>query len=326
MSMTLVNAKIYVARIIGGGAGSQESLDMAGEAILRGYQDWQNVVKKGGFWRFLLKDTTIAKAAFTAHCHSGSGLFHEPGDPTPATGVLNFINIGDTFTASAQFTGTITVLSYTRDSNGNVDSFTVDQNAAGTANVTLTPTSTNIPIVVGVNDYNLPTDFLAPYVARLLTIPRTLTWRDIRWWDRNITDSTQHGTPSDYNTYNPYSALTQNFGVTHLRFDRTPGSTDTLLLRYYRQFNTTATNIDIPDDMLYQFLDYCRNLLLVTKRAKDDPAGYARSVNEAAEGASTDDEEPTDDNDADTVMKAQYEAGGDWNRQLWNNGPFDATR
>jgi hypothetical protein len=321
MSMTVVNAKIYVARIIGGGAESQESLDMAGEAILRAYQDWQN--KK--FWRFLLKDTSVSGQTLSVHCHSGQAFVHEPSDPATPAGLLDAINIGDTFTAAANFTGTITVLSYTRASNGSINLITFDKNSSATGNDTLTRTSANIPMKPTVNDYNLPLDFFAPFSCLLLTNKRTMTFRDQRWWDRVIVDQTNTGTPTDYGVYNAYSEETQNFGVKHLKFDRIPDVTDTIFMRYYRSFNTTGTYIDVIDDFLYQFLDYSRAILLATKRAQDDPEGYAKMSMDGTTSAVQQDEQVTDDDDADRGLKSQYEVG-DFNRPLWGNGPFDPYR
>lgn len=320
MSMTSVNAKIYVARVVGGGSESQESLDMAGESILRGYQDWQN--KK--FWRFLLKDTSATTAVASCNAIGASASVS-----APSTGAFDFVNIGQTVTIAAG-TATLaagtTVSSYTRNTDGTIATITLSNAFGGTTNAAATLTfSANIPVTAGVNDYNLPSDFNAPFTARLITNPRVLTWRDQRWWDRVIVDQTVRGTPTDYTTYNPYSDLTQNFGTTHLKFDRLPDVSDTLSLRYYRKFNTTGTYIDMIDDYLYQFLDYCRNILLATKTAQDNPSGYAESVKEAAEGAAETDEEPTDDNDADMCMKSQYEMG-DYARPTWGNGPFDAIR
>lgn len=320
MSITLVNAKIYVARIIGGGANSQESLDMAGESILRGYQDWQN--KK--FWRFLLKDTSNTTAVTGVTATGASAVVN-----APSTGALDFVNVGQTVTIAAG-TATLvagtTVSSFTRNTDGTIASITLSNSFGGSTNANATLTfSVNIPITVGTNDYNLPNDFNAPFSALTLTNKFTLTWRDQRWWDRTITDQTVRGRPTDYTTYNPYSELTQNFGTHRLKFDRAPDTADTLLLRYYRGFNPSSTNIDMPDEFLYQFLDYCRNILLATKRAQDDPQSYANSVKEASEGAAETDEENTDDNDSEMGIKSQYEVG-DFNRALWGNGPFDPYR
>src|SRR6267142_2671916 len=315
MSITVVNAKIYITRIIGGAA-SQEAIDMAGEALIRGYQDWQG--KK--YWRFLQKDTSAATAVSGVTATSGQAVVN-----APSTGAFDFVNVGQTVTISA---GTATlaagtlVSSYSRNSDGTIASITLSNNIGGSTNASATLTfSANIPITDGTNDYNLPNDFNAPFTARLTVTPRPLTWRDQRYWDRTIIDQTVRGTPSDYTTYNPYSELTQNFGTTHLKFDHIPDAADVLALRYYRKFLTTGTNVDMPDEFLYQFLDYCRNLLLEAKRAQDDPQAYAQSVKEAAEGAAETDEQPTDDDDADQCMKSQWEMG-DWNRPLWGNGGF----
>lgn len=319
MSISVVNAKIYVARIIGGGASSQESLDMAGEAILRSYQDWQ--AKR--FWRFLLKDTSKPTVVTGVTATASSAVVN-----APSTGAFDFVNVNQTVTVSgtATLAANTTVSTVTRGSDGVVTSITLSNAFGGSTDTNATLTfSADIPVVAGSNDYSLPNDFHAAFTARLTTNPRPLTWRDQRWWDRVIINQTVRGTPSDYTTYNPYSDLTQNFGTTHLKFDRIPDVNDTLQLRYYRKFNTSGSNIDMPDDLLYEFLDYCRNVLLVTKRAIDNPGEYARNVERAAEGAAQADDEPTDDNDADQVMKSQYEMG-DWNRPLWGNGPFDPFR
>jgi len=309
--MTVVNAKLYVCRVLGGSA-SQESIDEAGEAILRAYQDWQDK----HFWSFLLKDTT---KSYTLTVTTASNQ-----TVTPVTaGDLDFVNIGMTFTAS-NFTGTVTVTAVTRGADGVVTSITVDKTASSSANVAAT-WSQSIPVIAGTNDYAVPTDFNSPYTCRLLQNPRTLIYRDQRYWDRNITDQTAQGTPSEYTTYNPYSDLTQNYGTQHLKFDVIPGTADTLFIRYYRKFNVTGTNIDLPDDHLYQFLDYARGLLVANKAAKDNPAAFLKSVAEGAETARESDAEPNEDNDLDQCLKAGYE-NADFRRRLWGNGQFDETR
>lgn len=318
MSITVVNAKIYVARIIGGGADSQESLDMAGEAILRAYQDWQN--KK--FWRFLRKDTSLTTAV-TATVTKNSAVVS-----APSSGALDFVNIGQTVTYSGS-AGTLaastTVSSYTRNSDGTIATITLSNAFGGGSYTTESGTltfSANIPIIAGTNDYNLPLDYDKAYNARTLTVPRLLTWRDQDWWDRQITDPSVRGTPEDFTTYNAYSDATQNFGTKHLKFDRIPDVADTLLLRYYRRFNPSGTYVDMPDDYLYLFLDYCRTILLETKTAQDNPQAYGEGSRAAAEGAAEDDENTADNNDFDETMKSQYEMGFN-NRRLWNNGDFE---
>src|SRR5258706_7637321 len=90
MSMTVVAAKTYVARIIGG-ASSQEILDMAGEAILRSYQDWQ--AQK--YWRFLLKDTSVVPTITGVTATAASAVIN-----APSTGALDAVNIALTSTLS----------------------------------------------------------------------------------------------------------------------------------------------------------------------------------------------------------------------------------
>lgn len=321
MSMSTVNAKIYVARIIGGGAESQEPLDMAGEAILRAYTDWQT--RK--FWRFLLKDTSLSTNVTATVAKSSASV------SAPSAGAFDFVNVGQTVTytgSAGTLAASTTVSTITRGTDGVVTSITLSNAFGGGSYTTESGTltfSANIPVIAGTNDYALPNDFYAPFTAMLLTTPKTLTYRDQRWWDRIIVDQNNRGTPSDYGLYNKYSELTQNYGTKRIRFDRLPDINDTLFLRYYRSFNTTGTNIDVPDDFLYQFLDYARNILLATKRAADDPAAFASQAEKGAELADEQDEQVTDDDDYDRVMKSQWEVG-DYNRPLWGNGQFDPYR
>jgi hypothetical protein len=238
-------------------------------------------------------------------------------------GDLDFVNPGMTFTC-ASFTGTVTVTAVTRGTDGVVTSITVDGTASASSTTTATWNQT-IPIVAGTNDYALPNDFNSMYTLMMVTNQRVLTKRDRRYWDRNNANTTQRGTPSEYTTYNPYSDLTQNYGTQHLVFDCIPDTADTLLLRYYRRFNTTGTNVDMPDDMLYQFLDYARSLLVANKAAKDNPAAFLKSASEGAEAARQNDQEPSEDNDWDQCMKANYESPM-MNRRLWGNGSFDEFR
>ncbi len=320
MSMTLVNAKIYVARIIGG-AGYNDVIAMAGEAIQRAYLEWET----NKFWRFLLKDTTNTTAVTGVTANPAlSGVVN-----APSAGSFDFVNVGQTVTISsgtATLAADTTVSVVTRGLDGVVTSITLSNNFGGTTNTNATLTfSANIPIIAGTNDYALPNDFSAPFTARLLTTPRVLIWRDIRFWDRMIVNRDRQGTPSEYTTYNPYSDLTQNYGTTRAEFDVIPSTNDTLILRYYRKFNTSATTLDIPDTYLYQFLDTARRFLLEAKLAQDDPQAYIESVRASEGRAQADDEEPTDDADAETTMKSQFEMGAN-NRPLWTNGDFDPFR
>jgi len=316
--MTLVNAKRYIADIVGGRA-SQETLDAAGEAILRGYSDWEE--KK--FWIWLRKDTSSTTAVTGVTATAASAIVN-----APSTGAFNFVNIGQTVTISAG-TATLaadtTVSSYTRDASGNVATITLSNAFGGTTNTNATLTfSADIPIIIGTNEYNLPLDYNVGATAKFFAVQkRMLIWRTQEYWDRVQPDETLQGQASEFTTYNPVSELTQNYGDTRLRFDRIPDSTDTMRLRYYRKFNTTATSIDIPDALLYKFLDYCRSLLLEAKRAKDSPGEYRDSVIDSMEQAAIGDDERNTENDVDECIKSQHEMGIS-GVPLWRNGDFNS--
>jgi hypothetical protein len=321
MSMTLVNAKIYVSRVIGGGASSQEPLDMAAEAILRGYSDWQ--AKK--YWRFLMKDTS-ASTLVTGVTATGASASVSP----PSTGAFDFVNVGQTVTISAG-TATLaagtTVSSFVRGTDGVITSIVLSNAFGGTTNSNATLTfSADIPIAIGTNEYNLPLDYSAAAVGLFTVTPRKLEWRTQEYWDRIQPNFTITGQPSEFTTYNPVSELTQNYGETRLKFDRVPDATDLMRLRYFRRFNTSATTIDIPDELLYKFLDYCRSLLLEAKRAQDNPGEYRDGVLDALEQGAQNDEDRNSESDVDDCIKSQYEMWSLGERLPWNNGDFDPTR
>ena len=317
--MTTVAAKLYIARVLGGGS-SQETIDAAGEALLRGYSDFED--KK--FWMFLRKDTSLATPVTGLVATSASAVV------TAVANNLNFVNIGQTVTIAAADSATLaagtTVSSYTRDSSGNIATITLSNAFGGTTDTSATLTfSANIPIIIGVNEYNLPVDYNVGSNGKLITnLKRKLTWRDQEWWDRMQPDESLQGSPSDFTTYNPVSELTQNYGDTRMRFDRIPDSTDTMLLRYYRKFTTTGTNVDMPDGVLYKFLDYCRSLCLGAKRAKDDPGGFHDAALDGMEQAAQGDEKRNTEDDVNECIKSQYEAGS--SGPLWRNGDFDQYR
>jgi len=318
MSMTTVAAKLYIARVLGGGS-SQETIDAAAEALIRGYQDWQ--AQK--FWKFLLKDTSQTTAVAGCTATATSAVVN-----APSVGAFDFVNVGQTVTTTGTATlvaGT-TVSVVTKGLDGVVTSITLSNAFGGSTNTSATLTfSANIPIIAGVNEYNLPLDFQASATARMLTSPRTLIWRNQQYWDRLYPDQTVQGFAQEFTTYNRFSELTQNYGETLLKFDRIPDTNDTLNLRYFRRFNTSGTNVDMPDDILYKFLDYCRSLLLEAKRAQDDPSGYRDSALDSMAQAEQNDEQPNSEDDADSCIKSQYEM---WPNQgpLWRNGEFDSTR
>lgn len=318
MSKTLVSAKQYVADIIGGRA-SQESLDMAGEAILRAYSDWEE--KK--FWIWLRKDTSLTTSVTGVTATGAATVVN-----APTTGAFNFVNIGQTVTISsgtATLAAGTTVSSYTRDSSGNVATITLSNVFGGSTNTNATLTfSADIPIIAGTNEYNLPLDYNVAATAKFNSTNRhrVLIFRDQEYWDRVQPDESLRGMPAEFTSYNPVSELTQNYGDTRMRFDRIPDQNDTIRLRYFRKFNTSATSIDIPDALLYKFLDYARSLLLEAKRAKDNPQAYRDSVIDSMEQAAQGDNQRNTEDDINECIKSQHEMGLA-GVPLWQNGDFN---
>jgi hypothetical protein len=319
--MTLANAKIYVARIIAGG-NTATVLDMAGEAIIRAYEEWQS--KR--YWRFLLKDSTngFRVASLTLTATSSSVLASTAGaldGVNPGVGVT--ILTGSTATLAAGTT--VSSVAY-NPVDGTISSITLSNTIGGTTDTNATLIfSGDIPIIAGQRTYNVPPDFDRPSGARMVGTPTySLTWKDPRAWDRTIINQTVQGNPQEYTVFNSYSPLTQNFGTKKLMLDVIPYLNNTMTMKYFRKFNITATTIDIPDEFLYMFLDYARARLLEAKRAQDNPEGYIAAAEKAQETASEKDEQPSDDDDADQCLKTVYEAGA--YRPLWGNGEFTPFR
>ena len=317
MAKTTVDAKVYIARVIGG-AQSPGAIDAAGEALLSGYGDWQTMRN----WDFLLKDTSLTTAVTGVTATQSVAVVN-----APSSGAFDFVNVGQTVTISA---GTAilavptSVLSFTRNSDGTIATITLSNSFTGTTNTNATLTfSANIHVTTGVNDYNLPRDYYEAYTARFITnSKRPLQYRRQRHWDKTQWDQSVQGTPEEYTTYNPYSDGTQNHGTEHMKFDRIPQQDDDLFLRYYRTFTVDGTYVDVPDRYLQAFLDYCRGLALEAKRAQENPTAYLASVKDRAEKSGEDDEEVEDSDDS--YMKSQYEAGAS-RRPIVGNGDFWPT-
>lgn len=319
MSMTVVAARVYVARIIGG-ANDSKAIDLASEAISRAYTDWQNQK----FWTFLLRDTSSTTAVTGCAATASSAVVN-----APSAGAFDFVNVGQTVTiatGTATLAAGTTVSSFVRGSDGVITSITLSNSFGGTTNSNATLTfSADIPLVQGTDEYNLPADFGGTYTARLIDTAGTkepLRFIEQRLWDKNTLDQTLQGIPEEYTTYNPISESTQNFGTSRLKVFKVPDASHTLRLRYFRIFNQTGTYIDVPDQYLYQFLDYARMLMLATKRAQDDPNSYAQEIQAAFGVSQQTDEQPNDDDDGDSRMKSPYEGGGS-RGPIVNNGNFD---
>lgn len=309
LSITRANAKIYIARALGG-AINPAVLDMAEETLLKGFNDWQAMKD----WEFLLKDDI---GSFTVTSCVLDGLSATVS--APVASAFDGVNIGITVSGTGVTAGT-TVLSYTRNSDGSIASITLSTTpAAGTVTLTFGGT---IPIVAGTSDYNLPTDFYKHYGVRLVSnLKWPLTFVRPRDWNRITLDQTIQGPPELYTIFNATSPLSQNKGMYRLRIYRVPSASDVLKVEYYRKFSPLADPIDMDGLYLYKFLDYCRGLIIGTKRAFDDPGLLKELISDSVQSAKTADEQVTEDQDV--YMKSQMEMGG-LIRQTWNNGPFYA--
>jgi hypothetical protein len=309
LSISRSDAKIYISRPLGG-AKNPDAIAMSEEALLRGFNDWQ-ATKDG--WEFLLKDNLNS---FTVEsCATTSGL---PTISAPVASAFDGVNIGITVTGSG-IPASTTISDYTRSTDGSISSITLSANATASASVTLTFGGT-IPLLAGVSDYNLPTDFHKHYGVRLTgTLKWPLTFVRPRDWNRVTLDQTIQGPIELYTIFNATSPLSQNKGIYRLRVYRVPAKTDTLRVEYYRKFNSLADPIDMDSLYLYKFLDYCRGILISTKRSFDEPDLFKALITDSMQSAKIADEQVTEDQDV--YMKSQMEMGG-LIRPTWSNGPF----
>lgn len=247
ISITRTAAINYIAHVVGG-SDNPDLYDMAEQALLRGFNDWQ--VEKD--WEYLLKD---ASNSFTVEsCGTTSGL---PTISAPSTSALDGINIGITVTGTG-IPASTTISSYTRGTDGSVATITLSANATATGTVTLTFGAT-IPVKDGVSDYNLPTDFYRHYGVRLYsTLKWPLEFVRPRHWNRITLNQTTEGPPSLYTIFNAQSPLSQNKGTYRMRIYPVPSADDIIQMEYYRRFNVTADPLDMEGTSLYKFLDYCK--------------------------------------------------------------------
>jgi len=314
MGMTRANAKIYIARAIGG-ANASSILSMADEAIHRSFEDWQAAKN----WFYMLKDTdngfTIASVVTVSGNVSVSA---------PSSGAFDGLNIGVAVSGSNIQAGT-TVATITRATDGTIASITLSLAPTSSTTITLTVAG-NIPMNAGQQEYNLYPDFLAPYHARMTEKRLPLDYIQYRYWNTKIIDHTIQGLPVAYTVYNPVSAESQNYGTYRVRVFRIPQGVvgahyDTLFMQYYRKFNHDSDPLDIPDRYLYKFLDYAQWKLLEKKDATSDrlPAVMA-SAQAALQSAMTDDEEVCEEEEQ-TRLISQME-GGLLPRPLWSNSSF----
>lgn len=310
MSMTLTAMATEVARSIGG-QDTAATVDLARTAIKASLQDW-NAAK---YWNFLLKDTsqtfTVTGVAWTGAVTSMTA---------PSSGAFDAVNIGVSVSGT-NVPASTTVSSYTRASDGTVATIVLSAATTGTGVAVTLTFGANIPIQISVADYNLPSDFRSPYSARLLTSKRLLEYIKHREWNKKIVDQEATGAVDAYTIFNPVSPQTQNFNTTRLRIFRTPATTDTLHMQYFRAMNVDATTVDVPNDYIYMLIDYATWRFIRLKNTEDTRLAELGRVAEAALArAMTDDEEESEDEELRFISQIEAFNGG--GRQLWSNGDF----
>lgn len=314
MSITRTNAKKYIAKAVGGVL-SNAILEMAEEALLRTFEDWQAAKN----WFFLLKDTD---GGFTvASCVLVSG---NASVSAPSSGAFDGVNLQVAVTGT-NIPASTTVSTITRASDGTIASITLSNAPTGSGTVTLTFAG-NIPLIGAQQEYNLYTDWLAPYHARMTEKRLPLDYIQYRYWNQKIIDHTIQGLPVAYTIYNPVSAETQNFGQYRVRVFRIPQGDagthyDTMYMQYYRRMNFLSDPLDIADRYLYKFLDYATYKMLILKNASDERLGaQAQLAQTALQSAMTDDEEIVEEEEQARLI-SQMEAGI-LPRPLWSNSQF----
>jgi hypothetical protein len=308
LSITRNDAKIYIARPLGGGD-NPDAIAMAEEVLLRGFSDWQNQHD----WEFLLKDNTDGFIVTGCSLNSGNTTV-----VAPSSGAFDGINVGVSVTGT-NIPALTKVASYTRGTDGTVASMVLTIAPTGTSTTDLT-FSGLIPIIAGTSDYNLPSDFYKHYGVRLVTnLKWPLTFVRPRDWNRVTFDQTTRTSPEMYTIFNSRSGLTQDKGTTRMRLYGVPSNSDTLRVDYYRKFDVLADPLDMDSEFLYKFLDYCRSLIIITKRGFDDPNISIKDANRAFDSAVQGDEEATEDQDL--CWKSQMEMFPGY-KTTWSNGAF----
>ncbi len=279
--MTLANADIYIARIIGG-VGDTAIIAQARDALKSAYEE----LLHQNNWSWLRVDTD--RSSTVASCTPEDG---DTGLVTTVTGGFSNLLVGQTVTGTDIPAGTL-IASITDGEN-----LVLDTAGTGTTESTCTFGGT-IPIINGVAEYILPQRFWKPMSARLVSTNfRKLHWIGIDEWDSIHGDQTTQGIPEFYTVYDGRVFDAGDTEQSYLRLVQPPSAADVLLMRYYRQPDFTDTDVDVPQDFLYTFLDLAQIHLLMKKDATSRriPILYAALKVRIARAISTDRNEGGDD-------------------------------
>jgi hypothetical protein len=286
MSMTRADAKNYIARVLSA-VQSQQAQVWAEEALQRGFTDFQLARN----WEFLLKDTSGVRYVGAPTYSNGGSTYSTAQFRTAFRGA----NVGQQVVSAAFSEGetTITGISYLEDGSINAVTFA---DGAIASNAYHTDLGADIIINVGQSEYNLPPDFYAPATTRLLGDDgyKVEYIRNGLWYRAAVAPDTS-GVVDFYSLFNARSPLTTNYGETKLRLRRPPDTAGVLRIEYFRTFDRDSDPLDIPDDILYKFLDYCRALILETRAAAEQPGAYTQRAISGLAVAAMADQEPVDD-------------------------------
>jgi hypothetical protein len=256
------DAKTYVARALSGSSDS-ERLAQAQDSISAAIEEWN----LRNDWSFLLQDTS---GGFTvAACTLLTGTL-----TTTTTNGFAGVNVGQTATGTTIGTVTVTAIN-------SVTSLTVTGGADnGPESLTF---SADIPVLAGVDTYNLPYPIRRPYGARLITNPRRLEYREQSQIDRAFNNLTIAADPSIYNLFNStaYSATRPNGKI---RLFPVPGRSDTLRVRYFTNILLPAADGDtmvIPDRYLYSLLELGKYYFLKDLDSENPRTGELKERSES---------------------------------------------
>lgn len=277
--MIYSDADLYIAKILGG----SDDTDITTEArdALKSAMERLTLMHN---WSFLLQDTSQTETIAV----SAQGGADVQLDTTVPNGFKNLL-VGQTISGT-NVGEDATIASIDDDLLGLVMS--VISTGAVSGNVVFGGT---IPVIAGQNIYKLPTAFWKPYNCRLLTnSKRPLYFIHHSLFDQITYDITVEGLPVNYTIYNAAEFDASGTQQTFLKLFRTPSSDDTILLKYYRPFNSAGADgdsVDVDDQYLYMVLDFASVLLLQRKNSHDSrlPALLmdARAIIKAAIAADT---------------------------------------
>lgn len=290
MAMTLTSAKTEIAKVIGG-QNDANVIALAATAVLAVAEKWSRMR-----WRYLRKDNSQTRTL--------TGTVGGSPFTTVTLSSTSGINVGQsvTVTDSLAAVTTTTVASIT---SATVIVLTAGATAAGSASLVF---AAYIPVIAGTDIYYAPHDYASGYSMRLLTSEQTLSYVEPREVDRKVPNQTTQGFPGaytddGYGTGTGFDAADQRH---RLRIIGVPSTTENAKLTYYRNIDGTASTIDVPNELLYMFLDDCKCWLLAQKNANDPRlevmmALIARQIKQAL----SDDKESSED--ADVRLISEYE-------------------